>query len=810
MRFTRAAVWLVGAVLLGTLVVVAGKAPATDGNASVTVPLELVIADTPSLLATPRIGLNLGQWTTWGAEQLSRNVLKNPGFEGVIDRALVRASDVHRHGFSDDESWLARADGFWAGAGFEVLTGTAAGQSGQVLASVASNARGRPEYRVKDPINGLANGDIVALTRIRDDLPPARWWFPESGEGSARTNPRLVAPGSPGLRSLGLHPDNFASVRAVSHLDTIGGRAGKLLPVRGSWRLGLWVHGPEAGGTQLQIRFHRHGSSPFLDLQHPVESGWHYLEYHFEGDDAGPVGPLEFILEASGGVVHLDDVWLGPVQPEGTFPESGGGLATEVFNPQLIRLLEQLRPGYLRDWQGQLGDTLDNRLAPPFARRTTRYRHGDSDFGYGLPEFLDLNRLVGAQPWLILPTTFSPDEARQLGAWLADRIADYDFEEVIVEFGNENWNAIFRSAGIQDPEHHGAAADRLFAALRDGADGHPAIGTAINAQYVNPHAALRFAGASQEADILALAPYFLYRLDATDRGRELELLFADDGGHMVRMLAERPLQQQIAVYEINLHTTRGDMPAHERDAVVTGTEAGVALAQNLLRHLNRGVRHQNVYRVTGYDTLLQDRSDLTQLFGIARDLAHESSLRPTGTAVEMLNRVIGGNLHPIAMPGAAQAFLAASAFGHDRGWAVAVVSASPDPQTLRVHFPDDGAPLPARVRLLGDPATGLPTPPQITDRQIELTVPPFSLITLEPESHNDDTIGPPMSFMVESLPTRADTALPRCSRGLEMTADEYSLNGRDQGDRSVSAKTSFSSQSCHRLTDPFLFNRAAD
>jgi len=731
MRFTRAAVWLAGAALLGMLGVVAGKAPATDGAALVTVPLELLIADTPSLLATPRIGLNLGQWTTWGAEQLSRNILKNPGFEGTIDRALVRASDVHRHGFSDDESWLGRIDGFWAGAGFEVLTGAAAGQSGQVLASVASNARGRPEYRVASLINGLAEGDIVALTRIRDDLPPARWWLPQAGEGTVRPNPTLTAPDSQGRRSLGLHPDKGSGVRVVSHLDTIGERAGRLLPVRGPWRLGLWVHGPESGRAHLQIRFHRHGSAPFIDLQHPVEPGWHYLEHSFEADDSGPISPLEFILEVHGGVVHVDDTWLGPVNSVAISPESRGGLAMEVFNPQLIRLLEQLRPGYLRDWQGQLGDTLDNRLAPAFARRTTRYRPGDSDFGYGLPEFLDLNRLVGAQPWLILPTTFSPEEARQLGAWLADRIADHGFEEVVVEFGNENWNAIFRPAGIQDPEHHGAAADRLFAALREGAAGHPAIRTAINAQYVNPHLALRFAGASQEADILALAPYFLHRLDARDRSRELELLFAADGGHMARMLAERPRQQEIAVYEINLHTTRGDMPRQERDAVVTSTAAGVALAQNLLHHLNRGVRLQNVYRVTGYDTFLQDRSDLTQLFGIARDLAQESSLRPTGTAVEMLNRVIGGNLHPITIPDPVQAFLTASAFRHDRGWTAAVVSASPHPQTLRLRFPDDGAPMPTQIRLLGGPATDTPIPSHVAARRIELTLPPFSLLTLE-------------------------------------------------------------------------------
>ena len=728
------------------------QVPAQETAIPPAVTAGLLDGDLPVLTKTPRIGLNLGQWTSWGAEQLSRNILKNPGFEGIVDRALVRVSEAHRHGFSDDESWLARSEGFWAGARFEVLTGTAVGQSGEILDSVASNARGRPEYRVTQPITGLAEGDIVALTLIRDDLPPARWWLPEHGEGLARTNTLLTAPGSPGLRALGLYPAASAPVRIASHLDTIGTRAGKLLPIRGAWRLGLWVHGPETGETQLLIRFHRHGSPSFIDLQHRVKPGWDYLEHFFEAEDAGPVGPLEFSLEVRGGAVHVDDVWLGPAQPEEAFPKSGGTLATEVFNPRLIDLLKQLRPGYLRDWQGQLGDTLSNRLAPPFARRTMRYRSGDSDFGYGLPEFLDLNRLVGAQPWLILPTTFSPDEARQLGAWLAASIDRHGFEEVIVEFGNENWNAIFRPAGIQHPEHHGAAADRLFAALRAGSGAHPAIRSAINAQHVNPSAALRFASASRGADILALAPYFLNRLDASDRGRELELLFADDGGHLDRILAERPPQQQVAVYEINLHTTRGDMPAHERDAVLTSTAAGSALAQNLLRHLNRGVRRQNVYRVTGYDTALQDRVDLAQLFGIARDLAQESSLRSTGVAIEMLNRVIGGNLHPVTMRGPAQEVLTASAFRHDRGWTAAVVSASPYPQTLRLRFPDDGAPLPTGIRLLGGPVTGPSTPPQITGRKIQVTLPPFSLLTLEPGS-GDPADSPPRLHSLHSLVT---------------------------------------------------------
>lgn len=697
---------------------------------------DLVIGDTPILADTPRIGLNLGQWTSWGAEQLSRNIIKNPGFEGAVDRTLVRATDVHRHGFSDAESWLGRPDGFWATADFEVLTGAAVGQSGQILDSVARNALGRPEYRLARPVNALTEGDIIALSLVRDDLPPARWWLPQVGQGTVHSNTSLVAPGSPGQRSLGLYPDTQAGVQITSHFDAIGERAGKLLLVNGRWRLGLWVHAGAADTAQVHIRFHRHGSRPFLDIQHTAAVGWHYLSYTFEADDSGPVGPLQLSVEVRGGIVHLDDIWLGAQPLPETVADNAGALATQVFSPQLIRMLEHLRPGYLRDWQGQLGDTLDNRLASPFARRTTRYRPGDSDFGYGLPEFLDLNHLVGAQPWLILPTTFRPDEARQLGSWLAVKIDEYGFDEVIVEFGNENWNAIFRPAGIQNPDQHGAAADRLFSALREGAGNHPALRTAINAQYVNPHSALRFAAASQQADILGLAPYFLNRLDITDRGSETQRLFAANDDLMASIIADRPAQQEIAVYEINLHTTRGDMPPAERDALITSPAAGAALARHLLHYLNQGVRRQNVYRVSGYDTFLQDSSELTQLFGIARDLTHHTNLRPTGMAVEMLNRIIGGSLHPVSVSGSASSLITASAFRDDHGWKVALVSQSAYPQTLRLRFPDDGGAMALHARLMSGLTAESPISVAVSGRQIELSLPPFSLLTLDPGFDN--------------------------------------------------------------------------
>ena len=51
----------------------------------------------------------------------------------------------------------------------------------------------------------------------------------------------------------------------------------------------------------------------------------------------------------------------------------------------------------------------------------------------------------------------------------------------LVEFGNENWNQVFRPAGIPDPVAHGAAATRAFQKIRAAAGANaPLITVPLN------------------------------------------------------------------------------------------------------------------------------------------------------------------------------------------------------------------------------------------------------------------------------------------------------------------------------------------
>ena len=707
-------------VVVGTLAM-AAVARALSGE-----PVRVEIGERVVLRDVRRIGVNLGSWRSWGAEQLGSNVLQNPGFEGTIDRAIVVVAAADAGGFSDDQAWLGRADGFWAGATYDVRSGRAAGARGHLVDSHRAGAGGLPRYVTDGAPPPLAPGDVVALTRVDDAGPAERW------RGGARLAPALgeVRPGSPGRRALALLAAPDAPAVVSYYLDAIGDRAGKLLPVAGRWRLAFWSRAA-APGLRLRVRFARAGSPPFLERELRPDGRWRQTVFEFEGHDDGPAGTLELRFEAVGdGRVLLDDAELGAAA------DAGG-----PFRAAVIATLTRLRPGYLRDWTGAQGETFANRLAPAAARRVTRSSPAAADtyFDYALTDFLDLCRGVGADPWLVVPTTFSDRELARLGHLLAGRAARDRFDEVVVEFGNENWNPLSRPAGIPDPRTAGAAAMRAFDLLRAAADGVP-LRAAVNGQFANPRAALAAAAAAPRADLLAVAPYLLFALPAgLSPAQRLVALFPDDGVEFAPFAAS-PLP--LAVAEINLHTTGGDAPDGERDAVVASAAAGTALARRILAAQAAGAVRQCAYALAGYENFTADGHGFVKLWGLTRDLGPTRRLRPTGLAVALLNHALAGDrlearVHP------SRPDLTAAAFRTPAGVAVVIASGRAQPTAVDIVWPAGATAVPARLLTLvaADPwatnerneavrlvATDLPP----AGRTLSLWVPAAALLAVVP------------------------------------------------------------------------------
>jgi hypothetical protein len=681
----------------------------------------------------PRIGMNLGIWTSWGAEQLGTNIIKNPGFEGLVDGSLATIHSTTGKTVILEGLGVHRPDGFWNGASINVRTGTSAGKSRRVTEFYSYGPNSKSIRAVLDSEISATPGDVVSLTKVEDKGAPIQWRLAGNENACSPGPPR---PGSAGIRSLVLCSTRSQNAEASSYLDATTSRSGKLLLVRGKWRFSIWIRSLQAT-PRLKMSFARSASKPFFSKEVQPTAVWRRFVIDFETEDNGPEGPLQLQLSASGaGRIAVDDVSLASIT-DGAFP----------FRHQVVDALAVLRPGYLRDWQGQLGDSISNRLATAFARRLSRYRSDqaeDAKYEYSIPEFLQLCKRVGANPWLVLPTTGSDAEYIELGSFLAHAESRMAFREIVVEFGNENWNPLFGAAGIQDLKRHGEAAARAFRYVRKGSGPHIPIRTVVNAQFANP-SAVKTLLSENVSDLVAVAPYFAYELPTSAEASQTDsTLFASER-HSLGALsgAAEDRGKNLAVYEVNLHTTGGSASAAERDRFVLSSEAGAALAKRLIEAMSSGVRLQCVYTLAGFDAFTSDHAGFVQLWGVVRDLAGRPRLRTTGLAVSMLNDSVQDELHEIQAPGNREPNgLTAVAFRGSHGWTAAIVSDRNEPVKVSLSFPASrDEPLPVAALTLStrfnDGTLGAsPEYEQTTivrngeNAAIEVTMPPRSLVVL--------------------------------------------------------------------------------
>jgi hypothetical protein len=635
-----------------------------------------------------RFGINLGGWQFWGADQFSSNMLKNPGFEGLVDGAIVIPAHTGSGAFDDSPGWLARLDAFWEGAHFSIRTGPHAGMKGTVVHSSRSNFWGLPSFVARDGDPIPNPGDVVALVKDSETDLPTQWWFSKDPSNSFMPEQRQPRPGSPGTRSLRVRAGSSAPATVASYFDTIGERAGKLLPLSGEWNLSFWAR-LDKGNAGLHVSFGRQGALPLLSRDIAVSGSWQNVKIDFPGYDDGPPGAASLVFQITGlpmGEVLLDDVDLRRTED-----------ADQPFRHEVYSLLSQLHPAYLRDWEGQLADTLANRTAGPFARKSYRYRPGDdsqTDYGYGLQDFLDLCVQLKASPWIVVPPVFDDEDCSGLGGFLASRRDLDSLPEILVEFGNENWNPLFRPGGIPDPQAHGQAAGRCFSAIR----GHAAglrLKTVVNAQADYPAGAVQFARQSAVSDIVAVAPYFFRSLASglplAERISVLRRPNQDDLNKIAAAVA--PLNKDLAVYEVNLHTVDGTATAGERLPAVAGIESGSALAKTMLDSLALGARRQCAYSLTGFESRLTSQPGYVPLWGMARDVGPTQRFRPTGLALELLNEALRGDMVSVrthgpkdvsiyafkSPDGSSAVFISASAVTRqvDFGW--------PGAASLRLH-----------------------------------------------------------------------------------------------------------------------------
>jgi hypothetical protein len=626
------------------------------------------ISAVPAVTEVKRLGVNLEWYNFYDSGQIMKNlVLRNAGFEGLIWQSTLRCTSGTATSCIGEPP-VGWPDGFWDGASYEFIWGAAQGRTGTVTTFTAPVGANGPAFQFGDSGISPANGDYLILRKTMPGAAVSGWWPRVEGSGSISTETNDLPPGTEGhqaIRLTALGQGNWSEID--SYFDTWG-RGKTFLQLNGRYRISFKAKGV-GGANQLSVSLGR-GTTPtsvYFEQSLTLSDSWNSYAGEFTAAEDGTVlGSLFLTFSPSGSSILLDDVSLMQIDTDAANPTA--------FRDPLVNALKALRPGILRyNSQYQLGDTLDNLLAPPYARQRSGHSANattSDQVGWGLHEFLELCEVVGAEPWFTFPITFSPTEMVHLMEYLgggsetpygAIRAArghpapwTSAFTKTHLEFGNEAWNSTYRGGSMEYSIPYGNRANELFGAAKNSPHYLPARFNFVlggQAGWVNRN--VDIANACTNHDSFGLAPYIGGPANSyADNEEMFGPLFAeaervDQSGHMhqnqaVVQNSVRPVP--IAVYEVNSGPSQGAISQAALDAVAPSLGNALAAANHMLMMLrDLGVRDQAFYCLDQYAGLWSD-GKLVKQSGAVVDTGVTDHKRPQFLALQLANEALDGDL----------------------------------------------------------------------------------------------------------------------------------------------------------------------
>jgi hypothetical protein len=670
-----------------------------------------------------RFGINLGDQTFYGSGQLLKNlVFRNPGFEGLEYRSIIKCSNARGHTCDDANSHASWAASFWQDATYTFQTGANRGKTGALVAFTTGPAR----YTFS---SGLYpnSGDYFLLDKYFPGDPTAGWWTSAQGGASFAAEFHDLSPHSQGKQALRIDASQpGASANLTSYFDTYADGHPKESPARSFLRM----HGayeirfrakPIAGAAELNITMDRSGSPSFLNKRIALNPGWQDYVVPFRAeDDAANTHALELQFTIAHASVLLDDVSLTSTGDDAR--------NTTAFRDDVVKALEEFHPGILRLMASstQLGSSIPNLLAAPMARVRSGYsawNQKQEDIPIGIPEFLALCARIGAEPWIVLPTATTPADAQTLITYFTRASATgqkpwtEQFPRIHLELGNETWNSGFAGETMEDSAAYGQHADDVFRALR-ATPGFQAsrfdLVVGGQAEWPQRNQSI-LAAAGSSYDSLAIAPYIVRTLndppgngtpgndtlfgpvmaepELTDRSgvvRESSQ-FARTAGHPAAL----------AVYEVNLHTTGGNAAQSTLDRVTPSLAGGLSVASHMLQMRRDDAVHDQMLFCLPQFSYQRDDGKYILLWGSTVDMGPTQRRRPDFLFLALANQVADGTLLKTIQTGDDPTWLARDSAGstagsvrvvqsfafdlrtsHER--ALLVLNLGPKPQKVRV------------------------------------------------------------------------------------------------------------------------------
>lgn len=596
---------------------------------------------------------------------LKNLVWRNAGFEPLLFQAVMRCdSALTADGCIDTNPYTQWPTGFWNGGTYEFILGTSKGRIGSIAQSTAPpvDRSYGTTWRFGDSGNAPAQGDYFLARKMFPGGAEMGWNVNGLGGATASTETVDQPPNTAGTQCLRV---NATGSGQSAQISTAFGAfpPNVFLILNGTYRISFKAK-VLSGSNTINVSLGR--GTPITNQVVTLSTSWNTYNVNFSASESNPSGYAVLTFGIGGSTVLIDDVSLEQT--------NGDPANTTAFRDPVVAALREFNPGILRAHVLDLGQSIDDLVAPPFGRLRSEFQASATDKGtnqYGWNDFLKLCAFVGAEPYLILPIASTETDISHAIEYLAGpstspygakraaqgHLAPWTdtFPKIHLEYANESWNPVYLGATLS-PADYGRRGNDLFAAARQSPYFTASkFNLILGVQATNPFNTRNTHNASANHDTLALGPYMATQIDDFATNEQLfGSLFAEaswwskgSNGPVKQTYdfingTSRPVP--FIVYEVNLHTTRGSISQEALDAFTPSVGAGVAVADHMLNMLReQKIRDQLIFSLAGYKF---DREDGKRAFiwGITRDIGVTDRKRPQYLAVKLVNEALSGDL----------------------------------------------------------------------------------------------------------------------------------------------------------------------
>lgn len=615
-----------------------------------------VITVTNAVRATKlnRIGLGMGGFLE--SSPVLKNLVPAPGFEpGHYASVVIATNGTTGAKFKQKYTGglATQPAGFWDGARYEVVEGVAQGRNGTVASFTHEN-----EYTFNFDSDGVApEPDDVMVVDM--DVPGFK--------GETNLVVAETRPGSTGVQSykLASGANLYCSVDTMSKV--LKPSAGKMFLVKGNWRIEFWARASRAG-TAMTVQFFR-GSTMFLNTQVALDTYWRkYAVDTYVAPGADPY--------ATGSNPSVDVMvrYDGPVNTHALIDELAAWCVDNknptAFSDTYVSKLLELQPGIMRFWGGQFGSDLDSMIGDQFARKTVGYQPKSrvpSTYTFGFHDLLELSKLVGAEPWWVMPTMFTSQDFCRLVEYLAapadgahpyadtrarmGQVAPWTevFGQIHLEFGNEIWGG----GGLGDP----FTGSSVGGGKNEGAISHYRFGIMKSCPYFDSNTFDLVVGGQQaypgqnnyiermgsNHTSMAISTYFWSCNTVASDNDLWPSLYAwpfyttRAGVHSQTwaIIKSRNYGTKWSTYEMDF-SSGGSQSGAIKNQVLAGAGGGIAMPLHaIMNQYEFNARAQCAFSEFGFEY-----PDGSRLHGVYRDFEGTGRMRPKGYACAAANKAI--------------------------------------------------------------------------------------------------------------------------------------------------------------------------